>query len=177
MNQTPQQESQVNETLTTIYDVSPMEGITTKEKVIYINEARKSKYFTVLTDLPLTPRNPISFSDADAMVVHFPHNDALIVTTIIGNCRVTKVLVDRGSFVNILYGGALDRMEDTPEITRAMISPQTQSHLYGFDGSETHSPGTVALPVHFDQYNVITEFYLVAWSLLITRSSWDRDST
>ena len=76
----------------------------------------------------------------------------------IGNCRVSKILVDAGSSVNILYGGALDRMEDTPELAQAMINLQTQSHLYGFDGNETHSPGTVSLPVRADLYNVITEF-------------------
>ena len=43
------------------------------------------------------------------MAVHFPYNDALIV----GNYRVSKVLIDRGNSVNILYGGALAMMEDT----------------------------------------------------------------
>ena len=82
-----------------------------------------------LTGSPLTLSRPISFSDADAMVVYFPHNDALIVTILIGNCRVFKILVNGGSSVNILHGEALDRLEDTPEIARAMISPQTQSQL------------------------------------------------
>jgi len=40
-----------------------------------------------------------------------------------------------------MYGGAMDKMEDTPETARAMIIPQTQSHMYVFDGNETHSPG------------------------------------
>ena len=47
--------------------------------------------------------------------MHFPHNNAPIITMIIGNCRVSKVLVDGGSFVNILYGDVLDWMEDTSE--------------------------------------------------------------
>ena len=80
---------------------------------------------------------------------------------IIDNCWVSKVLVNGGSSVNILYGSALDKMEDTPETARAMINPQTQSYMYEFDGNETHSPGTVALPVRADPYNVITEFYLI----------------
>jgi len=50
---------------------------------------------------------------------------------------------------------------DTPEIARAMISPQTQSHMYGFDRNETHSSGTVAIPVHADAYTIIMEFYVV----------------
>jgi len=50
----------------------------------------------VLTNSPPTTTKPISFSDADSMVVHFLHSDALIVTMIISNCRVSKILVDEG---------------------------------------------------------------------------------
>ena len=95
--------------------------------------------------------------------MHFPYNDTLIVTMLIGNCRVSKVLVNRGSFVNILYRGAhilyrgaLDRMEDSQEAARVLINCQTQSHLYGFDGNEMRSPGTISLPVRADPYIVIT---------------------
>jgi len=49
----------------------------------------------------------------------------MIVIMLIGNCRVFKILVDGGSSINILYGGALDMMDDTPEIARVVISPQT----------------------------------------------------
>jgi len=52
-------------------------------------------------------------------------------------------------------------MEDTPEITQVMINPQTQFHLYVFDGNEMHSPGMVAFSVHAVPYNFITEFYIV----------------
>jgi len=70
----------------------------------------------VMTGPPLAPSRPISSSDSDALVVHFSHNDALINTMLIDNCRVSKILVNGGSSVNILYRGALDRMEDTLEI-------------------------------------------------------------
>ena len=114
----------------------------------------------MLTGPPLTPSKPISFSYVDTLTVHFPHNDALIIGMLISNCRVSKILIDRGSTVNILYGGTLDRMEDTPKIARAMISPQTQTRLCGFDGNETYSLCTVALLVRADPC-VITEFYVV----------------
>ena len=112
----------------------------------------------MLTNLSLTPSRPIS--DANALAVHFTRNDALIVNMLINNYRVSKILVDMGRSVNILYGGALDMMEDTPKIARTMISPQTQSYLYGFDGNETYSAGTVTLPVRADPY-VIMKFYVV----------------
>jgi len=57
------------------------------------------------------------------MLCTFTNNDALIVTINIGNCRMSKIMVDGGSIVNNLYGGALDKIEDTPEMARAMINP------------------------------------------------------
>jgi len=50
-------------------------------------------------------------------------------------------------------------MEDTPEAARAMINPQTQSNLYGFDENETRSPSTISLFVRANPYNVITEVF------------------
>jgi len=69
----------------------------------------------ILTGSLLTPSKPIMFSKADACVVHFSHNDALIITLHIGNCRVSRIMVDSRSSINILYGVALDKMEDTLE--------------------------------------------------------------
>jgi len=48
--------------------------------------------------------------------MHFCHNDALVVTAHIGCYKVSKILVDGGSSVNILYSHALDRMDDAPEL-------------------------------------------------------------
>jgi len=42
-----------------------------------------------------------------------------------------------------------------------MIILKTLSFLYGFDGSEARSPGTVESPVRADPYNVITEFCVI----------------
>ena len=63
-----------------------------------------SKYLTVLTGPPLAPSKPISFLDSNASVVHFPHNDALIITMFIDNCRMSKILIEGGSSIYILYG-------------------------------------------------------------------------
>ena len=67
----------------------------------------------VLIGLPLAPSRPIVFSDIDASDVHFIHNDILIVTMLIANCQVSKILVNGESTINILYGGTLKKMEDT----------------------------------------------------------------
>jgi len=99
---------------------------------------------------PSSPGRPIHFSEIDAYAVQFPYNETLVVTMYIGCCRMSKILIDRGSNVNILYEHNLDRMEDTSELARKMILPQTQSLLCGFDGSEACSPGTITFPVRAD---------------------------
>ena len=58
----------------------------------------------VLMGPPSTPSKLITFSNTDAHTVLFLHNGALVVIMHIGNCRVSKILVDAGSNVNILYG-------------------------------------------------------------------------
>ena len=115
----------------------------------------------VLTGLSSTPSRPITFSNANTHAVLFPHNDVLVITLQIGNCRMSKILINVGNNINIMYGGALDRMEDTPELAQTMINPKTRSHLYEFDGNETQSPGMVSLPMRPDLYNVVTKFYVI----------------
>ena len=61
-----------------------------------------------MTGSPSYPSKPITFSEADAYTVYFPHNYALIITMHIDNYRVSRILVDSNSSVNILYESTLD---------------------------------------------------------------------
>uniref|UniRef100_A0A2N9GYD0 Reverse transcriptase domain-containing protein n=1 Tax=Fagus sylvatica TaxID=28930 RepID=A0A2N9GYD0_FAGSY len=45
----------------------------------------------------------ISFSDSDLHDVQLPHNDPLVITLRIGNYDVKRVLVDQGSFAEVMY--------------------------------------------------------------------------
>jgi hypothetical protein len=45
----------------------------------------------------------ISFSDSDLRDVQLPHNDPLVVTLRIGNYDVQRVLIDQGSFAEVMY--------------------------------------------------------------------------
>ena len=53
----------------------------------------------------------ITFTEGDARMVHHPHSDALVVTAVIGNVNVHRLLVDNGSNVNILAYSAYHRMK------------------------------------------------------------------
>jgi len=65
-----------------------------------------------------SPCKPISFSDSDASAVHFPCNDALIITMIIGNCRMSKVLVEGKAPLTSSMGVPLNRIEDTTKLPK-----------------------------------------------------------
>jgi len=144
-----------------IFGNSPIEGTTTKERTLYVNEARRDNHLATVTRPPTSPGRLVFFLEEDSYVVHFSQNDTLVLTAHIGRCKVSKILVDGGSSVNILYGHALDRMENTPELARKLIIPQTQSLLYGFDRNEARSPGMVEFPVRADPFNVVTEFNIL----------------
>ena len=78
----------------------------------------------------MSPSEPVFFSKEDSYAIHFPHNDALVVTAYIGCCKVSKIFVDGGSSVNILYGHIVDRMEDTLELAQKFIIPRNQSLFF-----------------------------------------------
>lgn len=52
----------------------------------------------------------IYFSAADTHGVSMPHNDPLLIDIGIGECQVTKVLVDTGSSVDLIFRDTLDKM-------------------------------------------------------------------
>ncbi|KAF8109077.1 hypothetical protein N665_0103s0032 [Sinapis alba] len=52
---------------------------------------------------------PANSSADDAVGFHMPHNDPLLVELGIRNCKVTKVLVDSGSLVDLIFRGTLDK--------------------------------------------------------------------
>ena len=107
-----------------IFSTCPLESTTSKENIVYINEARMINYPIVLTSSPPFPSRLITFSEDNVYTVHFPHNDVLIVTMQIGSCRVFRILFDSGASINILYRSALGRMEDAPEMAQTMIWPR-----------------------------------------------------
>ncbi|KAF8077512.1 hypothetical protein N665_1031s0002 [Sinapis alba] len=85
----------------------------------------------------------IVFSAEDAISVHSPHNDPLLVELGIRRCNVTKVLIDTGSSVDLIFQETLDKMG----IDLCDMKPSTRS-LTGFNGSSKIMLGTIRLPVY-----------------------------
>ena len=70
-------------------------------------------------DIPLI----LGFSDEDKVGTIQPHDDALVVTLRIGGYDVTRVMIDQGSVVDIMYPDLYKGLGLKPEDLAAYSSP------------------------------------------------------
>ena len=114
------------------------------------SKSRKT-YLKVVQNVQLSRRSPktrtpdeqdITFTDEDALRIHHPHNDAIIITLLIADYSIRRVLVDNGSSTDILYYPAFQQMNLGRDQLRPMHSP-----LVGFGGMKVQPVGTITLPV------------------------------
>jgi hypothetical protein len=85
---------------------------------------------------------PITFSSQDVNLTSFPHTDAMVTTVHIDRCDVTKILIDNGSQVEIIFLPTFDKMGfDRKQLIKS------SKPLYGFSGKKNqtsqghHTPG------------------------------------
>ena len=76
-----------------------------------------------------------------------PHKDAIVVTFIITDIRVYRILIDNGSSTNILFKYTLNRMD----LVEAKFEP-VKSPLYGLIGNNVYSEWVLTLPVEFEAH-------------------------
>ena len=88
----------------------------------------------------------ISFTDDEARRLIHPHMYALVVTLRVANEKVFRILIDTGSFVDILFVSAFHQMNVGGVTTRPIKTP-----LYGFGGERVYAEGAIQLPVTFGQ--------------------------
>jgi hypothetical protein len=89
-----------------------------------------------------TETPPIVFTNEDLQGIVFPHDDALVVTLLISNYTVHKVLIDTGSLADILFMGTFEKMA----IDKGRILPMT-APLVGFSGEKVRLVGAISLPI------------------------------
>ena len=73
---------------------------------------------------------PITFSAADVKLTCFPHKDAMVINAHIDKWDVSKVLIDNGSQVEILFLSTFDKMGYDRKQLRDTVNP-----LFGFSGN------------------------------------------
>uniref|UniRef100_A0A2N9F3W1 Uncharacterized protein n=1 Tax=Fagus sylvatica TaxID=28930 RepID=A0A2N9F3W1_FAGSY len=98
----------------------------------------------------------ISFSDDDLRDVQLPHNDPLVVTLRIGNYDVQRVLIDQGSFAEVMYQDLYGKLG----LGEAELTDFT-APIFGFSGEPVIPLGKIMLPVLAGPINLQTEFIVV----------------
>jgi hypothetical protein len=84
----------------------------------------------------------IGFSDDDYARISFPHMDAQVVTLIVANHNVHRILVDNGSSADILYWFAFKKLN----MGKEMIIPKS-CPLMGFTREQVQPIRSIELLV------------------------------
>ncbi|XP_074371492.1 uncharacterized protein LOC141712443 [Apium graveolens] len=84
----------------------------------------------------------ITFKEKESRWVYHPHNDALVITMLIGAKNVHRVFLDNGSSTNILYYSTYKKL-GFPDSDMYF----EDAHVYGFTGEAVRVMGSVRLPV------------------------------
>ncbi|KAF8095185.1 hypothetical protein N665_0339s0054 [Sinapis alba] len=98
----------------------------------------------------------ITFSAIDTRGLHTPHNDPLPIDIGIGECEVTKVLVDTGSSVDLIFRDTLDKMG----IDLRDMKPSSRT-LTGFNGASEQMIGRIRLPVYAGDVTRTVKFSII----------------
>lgn len=103
----------------------------------------------------------LSFSDDDLQGIQCPHDDALVVSLNINGYDVSRILVDSGSSVNVLYFDVFMKMKFLMESLRTV-----DSALMGFTGNAVTPEGVVTLTVRAGTWPCVT---IVCVDFLVAR--------
>jgi hypothetical protein len=98
----------------------------------------------------------VSFSDEDLADVQMPHNDPLVITLRFGDYDVQRVLVDQGSFAEIMYKGLYEKLGLEEADLANFTTP-----VFGFTGESTIPMGKTTLPILAGPISLQTEFIVV----------------
>ena len=84
----------------------------------------------------------LSFSKEDARGVTMPHDDALVVTLIVANHAIYRILVNNGSSADILYWPIFQQMGIDQDRIKPFGSP-----LVGFGVEQVYPMRIISLPL------------------------------
>ncbi|XP_022886718.1 uncharacterized protein LOC111402570 [Olea europaea var. sylvestris] len=108
------------------------------------NSGRKqyARQYTLASGMPHGKLEDVIFGTRDLEGISLPHDDALVISAIVANFEVKRILVDNGSAANILSQEAFAKMGISSQQLKAV-----KTHLQGFGGGVITPEGVVELPL------------------------------
>ncbi|XP_024007921.1 uncharacterized protein LOC112083930 [Eutrema salsugineum] len=98
----------------------------------------------------------ITFTEADTEGVDMPHNDPLVIELWVADCEVSRILVDTGSSVDLIFKETLDKMDLANHHLKSSVKPLT-----GFNGDTVYSIGTIRLSVYAAKTTRLVKFVVI----------------
>nr|XP_017250817.1 PREDICTED: uncharacterized protein LOC108221449 [Daucus carota subsp. sativus] len=112
-------------------------GTSSNSRKAYAREA-----MSIVGEPPKRAKIYYAFDNVDLDRVKFPHDDPLVITPVIGNSFVKRVLVDSGASVDILFYDAYEKMGYSDSQPTPSDMP-----IYGFNNADTRIEGMIQQPV------------------------------
>lgn len=88
----------------------------------------------------------IIFTNTEARKIGQPHDDALVVIMMVGNNNVHRILIDRGSSVDVMCISTFKKIGLTTNLLKPLPIP-----LYGFAREKVILEGSIKLPISIRQ--------------------------
>ncbi|XP_010475131.1 PREDICTED: uncharacterized protein LOC104754605 [Camelina sativa] len=102
------------------------------------------------------PDYEITFWESETADLDKPHDDALIVRLDVGGCELSRIMIDTGSSVDLLFYDAFKRMGYPDSELKGAKTPLT-----GFAGDTTLAKGTISLIVEARGVRRLIDFVVV----------------
>ena len=122
-------------------------GSSSKAKMTYLRVVPNVQLTGCTLRTSRVDESAITFIDEDVRKLDNPHDDAIVITLMIANYTTRRVLVDKGSFANILYYQAFQQIRVSKELLCPVNVPQIR-----FGGIKVLPVGTISLPVVVGSY-------------------------
>jgi hypothetical protein len=84
----------------------------------------------------------ITFSQEELQLKDYPHNDVMVISSVIKGFLVHNVLVDTGSAADIIFAKAFRQMQEPEDKIHDATHP-----LRGFGGRQIIALGKITMPV------------------------------
>ena len=147
---------------------------------ITYSAARRHARVAINPETSLSPTPPsgasnlvLSFIDNEDSTLINPHHDALVISLLVANCRIKRMLVDNGSSTNFIFLSALKEMN----IDEAHIHRRS-TVLIGFSGEQKFTLVDITQPVYAAGVNLHITFIVLdspsAYNVILDRC-WIHD--
>ncbi|XP_059630182.1 uncharacterized protein LOC132273180 [Cornus florida] len=115
-----------------------------ESEVVYRSRLRAAHKLRKLSSVNVITSGSISigFGNGNLSRVQLPHEDPLVISLLVANYVIKRVLIDQGSSANIITKSVFEQLEIPSSSIRSTSSP-----LMGFDGTKVDPLGVIDLSI------------------------------